>query len=478
MAQPLSFAKPGFMTSKKKLIGLIIGIIIAVFFFVTPPPTGLEVQGMRCAGILIAGLVFIILDVFPNYAVMIGMFSLWAATGVVPFKDSFASFSGTTFWLMTGAVGMGVAGLKSGMLERLALVVMKIFPATFRGQATALLVSGIIIAPLIPSTTAKAAIIAPLAMSISDSMGYERKSKQSVGLFSSFFLGYVTTWSTFLSASFVGYTVLGLFPPEIAKEFTWMRWFVAALPWSIIVLVCSYLVILKTYTPKNDVRIDSAVIDERLAAIGPLKVSEKITMAVLVVSLLFWMTERIHGVSSALIALIAMVVLIFLNVSDRKDFNAEMGWDNLIFIGCIVGIGGVMTKVGLNGYIANALAPVIEPLMQNVWLLVPVLAFITYLLRFIIISTTTTITILAVILFPFAIAAGMHPFVIGFILYVSVHIWITEYQLPNFLTCQAATKGAMLTHRQFIPQGVWYVVLSLIGLLASVPWWKFLGLIS
>lgn len=468
--------KSTFFGSKKKVIGLIFGLVLGGFFFISPPATGLTLEGMRCIGILLGGLSWIIFGVFPNYAVMLGIFSLWAVCKVVPFATSFASFSGSTFWLMTGAVGMGVAGLKSGLLERLALTIMKIFPATYKGQLTALVVSGIVIAPLIPSTTAKAAIIAPVALSISDAMGYQRKSRESVGLFSGFFLGYVTTWSSFLSASFVGYTVLGLFPEEIAKDFTWMRWFVAALPWTIVVIGITYIVILKTYAPKEDVKIDTKQIDEKLAKLGPLKLSEKITMCVLIVSLLFWMTERLHGISSALVAMVAMCVLVAVNVTDRKDFNTEMGWDNLIFIGCIVGIGGVLTKAGVNAYLADVFAGFIAPLMENVWLLVPVLAIVTYLLRFVIVSTTTTITILAVVLFPFAQAAGIHPFVVGFILYVSVHIWLTEYQLPNFLTCQAATKGAMLDHKQFIPQAVWYIVLSLVGLFVSVPWWKFLGL--
>jgi len=465
-----------FFASKKKVIGLIIGLVVGVLFFALPPAEGMSVEGMRCTGILLGGLAWIILDVFPNYAVMLSIFSLWAVFKVVPFTAAFASFSGSTFWLMTGAVGMGVAGLKSGLLERLALTVMKIFPATYKGQLTALVVSGIIIAPLIPSTTAKAAIIAPVALSISDSMGYKRKSRESVGLFSGFFLGYVTTWSTFLSASFVGYTVLGLFPEEIAKEFTWIQWFIAALPWSIVVLVITYIVILKTYAPKEDVKIETKQIDEKIASLGPLKLSEKITMLVLIVSLLFWMTERLHGISSALVAMVAMCVLIAVNVTNSKDFNSEIGWSNLIFIGCIVGIGGVLSATGVNAYLADVFAGFITPLMENIWLLVPVLAILTYLLRFLIVSTTTTITILAVVLFPFAQAAGIHPFVVGFILYVSVHIWLTEYQLPNFLTCQAATKGAMLDHKQFIPQGIWYVVLSLIGLFVSIPWWKFLGM--
>lgn len=466
----------GFFASKKRVGGLIFGLIAGIIFFVASPVTGLTVEGMRCVGILLAGLIWIIFGVFPNYAVMLAMFSLWAVSGVVPFSTSFASFSGTTFWLMTGAVGMGVAGLKSGLLERLALIIMKIFPATYKGQLTALVVSGIIIAPLIPSTTAKAAIIAPVALSISDAMGYQRKSRESVGLFSGFFLGYVTTWSTFLSASFVGYTVIGLFPEEIAKDFTWMRWLIAALPWSIVVIVISYLVILKSYSPKNDVQIDKSVINERLANLGPLKGSEKVTMVVLVVSLLFWMTESLHGISSALVAMVAMCILIFFGTSDRKDFNTEMGWDNLIFIGCIVGIGGVLSAAGVNAYLADVFGGFIVPLMENIWLLVPVLAIITYLVRFVIVSTTTVITIFGVVLFPFAEAAGIHPFVVGFVLYVSVHIWLTEYQLPNFLTCQAATKGQMLDHKQFIPQAVWYVVLSLIGCMVSIPWWKFLGM--
>jgi len=135
--------------------------------------------------------------------------------------------------LLVGALGIGLAVAKSGLLKRLSLYVIKLFPATFTAQVLDMITSGVIIAPLIPSTTAKAVIATPISMGISDAMGYERKSKGAGGLFGAFYIGFVSTGPLFLSASFIGYLVLKFLPPQIQAQFNWIYWFVPASPWGL-----------------------------------------------------------------------------------------------------------------------------------------------------------------------------------------------------------------------------------------------------
>ena len=54
---------------------------------------------------------------------------------------------------------LGAAVAHSGLLKRLTLLVMKAFPGTYLGQLLGITISGVVISPLIPSGTARLALV-------------------------------------------------------------------------------------------------------------------------------------------------------------------------------------------------------------------------------------------------------------------------------------------------------------------------------
>ncbi len=221
----------------KKIIGGVLGIICGLLVATHSPPGNLSLQAMWGLGIIAWSIIYWIFDVLPEYVVAILMCSAWAVFNVVPFNIAFAQFANTSWWLLVGALGIGVAVSGSGLLKRLALSVMRFFPATFKGQVMGLLVAGVAISPTIPSVTAKAAIMAPLSLAMSDTMGYHRKSPGAAGLFSAMYAGFISSAPIFISASFMCYLARGFLPAEVQAQFTWMQWFYCAIPWGVIFLM-------------------------------------------------------------------------------------------------------------------------------------------------------------------------------------------------------------------------------------------------
>ncbi len=76
-------------------------------------------------------------------------------------------------------MGIGAAVTKSGLLARVALWIMRVCPPTFNGQVLALLGSGVIIGPFIPSTIAKVSIVGAMATDIGEKLGFEDRSKRN-----------------------------------------------------------------------------------------------------------------------------------------------------------------------------------------------------------------------------------------------------------------------------------------------------------
>lgn len=462
--------------SKKRIGFLLIGLIFAVAFFLIAPPEGLTVEAMRGIGILICGIVWMSGRVFADFAVMIAMLAAWVVLKVLPFTTAFEAFSGTSFWLLLGAMVIGVAGTKSGLLLRIALIVLKIFPANFQGQVLALLASGLIVSPLVPSTAAKAAIMGPIAKQISDSMGYESRSKGSAGLFGAYFWGFTCFGPIFMSGSFIAYSMLGALPEE-AKGVSWIQWLLYALPWSIVVIVLGYLALVLFFKPSEQSKIGKEKVNQMLAELGPMKRNEKITAAVMVSCLILWMLERVLGVSSAAVAVLGMTVLVGANVIDKADFDKKVSWNLVFFIGAVISIGSMIKYLDIDDFIGAKLGPVMMPLLNKPVLFIIVFVAIVVLARFVIASTLTSTVLFTVVAVPFVAAVGINPWCIGFIAYVSVHVWFARYQMPLFLTATAtAGNGEMLTQKQAAFQSLIYIIVSTIGLLVCIPWWGMLGL--
>lgn len=109
-------------------------------------------------------------------------------------------------------------------------------------------VCGLILSPLIPSAIAKVALTSPLALGISESMGFADQSKGSAGLgftsliFSGLFIPF------FLTASYVNFMVLGMIPGEYIS---WLEWFWWSMPLMIFFSVCMFGVISLLFKPEN-----------------------------------------------------------------------------------------------------------------------------------------------------------------------------------------------------------------------------------
>lgn len=460
----------------KRIIGGIIGITIALVMAIMEPAAGLTHPAMVGLGIFFCAVVFWICEVFADYVTALLMCTAWAGTGIVPFKTAFAQFSSNTWFLLIAAFGLGVAVARSGLLNRVSLKIMELFPATFKGQTAALVAAGNLIGPMIPSVTAKCAMAAPFAKGISDKMGYEADSKGAAGLFGAMFLGFGVTGPAFLSSSFMCYTIIGLLPPAVQVQMTWSAWAINVLPWTLVVAFMGYFAIQLLYRPERDVQVDKQYIKQQITDLGPMSKNEKIVSVVLVACLLLWMTETVHGIPAAIVAVVAICVLLGLEVMSRNDFRTGIGWDSVIFIGCIINIGSVFPQLGIDKWIGSVAGPYLIPMVSNIWLYIIVGAIAMYLVRFFIVSMIATFTIFTVIVTPFAVSAGINPFVTAFVILASVNVFHMFYQNSTYLAGFYAV-GNMVSHNKMIKLSVAYMIISIIGLAACVPMWHMTGLL-
>jgi divalent anion:Na+ symporter, DASS family len=151
-----------------------------------------------------------------------------------------------------------------------------------------------------------------------------------------------------------------------------------------------------------------------------------------------------------------------------------------MFIGCIFTVSNVFGVLKISEWIGKVMGPYIAPYLSgNIYIFLAGLCVLIYLIRFVLASQLAVMTIFTLFLTPFAIKAGIHPWVMGFTTFVAINVWVMMYQNAQYLVAfYGANGGEMVSHKQMVKLSVAYMVVSIIGLWASVPIWMMTGMIK
>lgn len=471
---------------RKQVVGAIAGVVLTLALVGLQPFAGLSFAATVVLAVLLGAIVWWVADVLPDFVVALVMAALFVVWAGVPTDVVFGAFASSMWWLLVAAFCLGHGMRRSGLLRRMSLAVLRIFPRTFRAQAAGLMAAGMLVGPFVPSLSAKAALLTPIALTVSDEMGYERKGRQANGLFLATFTGVRTVAPAVLSASFLGYVVLGLLPQDVQPQFDMLHWLLAALPWLVVVTVLNYLAIVALYQPKAErdaapamPNETSAVPDAAPAAtsdLGPMSFGEKSMLVIMAVTACLWFLERWHGIPAFAVALLAVAAMVACGQFKREDLRTGVAWDIVLFVGLVLGLSPVFSYVGADLWLAELCAPVLVTFAGNPYAIVTGVAVITVALRFIVVSETAFINLFMAIAVPLCATLGVSPWIIGFSVYAMVNPWFVRYQNPVYLAAIGSVNDQMTTHSEMARYCAIYACTCLIGLLISVPYWQWMGL--
>lgn len=469
----------------KKLLKIFIPIIVGVIIALIEPPEGLTREAMIYMGIFECVVVWLLLDVVPDWAAFLACIACYAVFNVAKFGVIFAPFADTTIWLLIGAFGISAVLVKTGLVKRIAFSILRLFPENFRGQITAFYTTGLIITPFIPALIGKGVILSPIAASASKSLGYKSGSKAATGLF-------LTVWVTsgilgyaFLTGAAPAMITVGMLPAEQQANWTWTQWFLAAAMWFVVTAVLSYIAILVLYNPKRDKDYDPSQADtavekgfakKQLEEMGPMSGQEKATAVLLVVAILGWIFGSRIGINAATVSVTVLAIMAVSGLITTQDFVTRIPWDTVIFIGGILSLASLLTQLGISTWIATLMGPIAEPVVSNPYVFIIVVCVLTYLLRFVVVSSIATQVIFLAALGTVAAAAGINPWVLLFVCGNATDVWHFKFTNNVFVPILGATKGEMCSHNDTMPYNVAFMVINLIACLASVPIWQMMGL--
>jgi anion transporter len=459
---------------RTRVVGALAAIALPLVLWNVAPPSGLEPAGWRVVLLLVGAAIAWLTEPVPDFAVALALAAAWGATGLVTLAVAFSGFASSSWLLALGALALAAAMARTGLLFRIALLLLRAFPATATGQLFALLFGGVLITPLVPLSVARVAAIMPVASEIGQSLGYAPRSNGSARLAFAGLVGYWYFSSIFLTGLATNFFVVQLLSAADRARFSWIGWLGAAAPVGVLCLIGAAAALLVLFRPERAAaRIQDATRRQQ-RILGPLSRGERIAMGAAGLLLAGLIAQPILNVEPAWLALLALVV-VTAGALDRERFRAGIDWGFLMLFGALLGSGNVMQATHVDTWVAAGLVERTAGLGDPGIVLIAIAAA-TILLRFILPSRPTML-LLALAVVPAAPQLGISPWLAGLVVLLAANIWILPYQGLEYLVAREATAGEAFDDRQGTRIGLALTAVRFVAIAASVPAWKLMGLL-
>ncbi|NQX63426.1 SLC13 family permease [Paenibacillus qinlingensis] len=471
-------AGAGRLSDRSRWLGLaavILAVASVLGFHVAEPVAGLSRHGMDFIGIGLAAVILWIVNIMPDYIVALGMAMLWVLGGLVEPEIALSGFASPTWLYMIFIMAMSAVITKSGFLYRFSLHALKRFPANYRGQLWGIVAGGIMLNPMIPSSSAKVSLGVPIAQTLSESMGFGARSHGAAGLGLTAMLFYGFTAPFVLTGSYTNVLAFGLVTS--ASPVNWIQWFLYALPafiiFSSVLLTIIFIMFRKTASAKP---IAADVLDEQLRLLGPLTREERIAVVTVLSCIIMLVLQPLHGIDSAWIMLIGFAVLVISGVLDRKTISTGIDWTFLLFLGVAFSFSAAANELGLVEALSSFLGQHMGIFVTSPFFFLAAVIVLSFIVT-LIVRDDPAVILLVTALLPLANQAGVHPWILVFVVLLSTDPFFFAYQSPTYLTAYYSSEGKAFSHRQGQKVAFAYGLAVLLLALLCVPYWKWLGLI-
>jgi anion transporter len=395
----------------------------------------------------------------------------------VPPATALAGFSSSAFWILISVLFFGRAMEKTGLAKRISYRILLVFKPTYNGIIFAFLVIGVVLAFGIPSMTVRTAIMVPIAWALVESLELPNRSRGAALIVLTTVEMAVIPGLAFLYGSLDGPIVVAAF--EIKHlPLTWLGYAqVIAFP---TLLLCVLILIGNQWVLRPEFPLDRSpsFARERLSALGSFRRPELITAIVVVLSIVFWTTDRYHHLPSFVVGALGMAVFALSGILRDEDIGTAVSWSLLLYLGGVFGLANVIQDTKVTDWVAGFFVPVARHLTSHVVFLSVVLATAMFLLRFLDPSSFIAISVLFLSVVDLTSAAGIPPIaVMAPILFASVPFWMS-YQ--NFWVAmgEGFTGNLGFSPAQRVRLANTYAVLVLFTAVVAVAYWRFIGVLK
>lgn len=454
-----------------------------VRFFV-PKPVQVTPQAWQLLAIFLSTIAGLVLSPLPVGAWAFLGLTTSVVTGTLSFPTAFSAFTNEVIWLIVISFFFARGFVKTGLGDRIATYFVKWLGKSTLGLSYGLTISEALIAPAMPSTTARAGgvflpIIKSLSLSGGSKPGDPSKRKLGSYLIMSQFQSAGNSSALFLTAAAQNLLCLKLAEElGVIVSSPWVSWFKAASLPAFVCLLATPLVLYKLFPPETKDTPDApAMATKKLENMGPVTKNEFIMVCTMLLAVSLWVFGDALGLASVVTAMIGLSVLLLLGVLDWDDCLSEKSaWDTLAWFSVLVGMAGQLTNLGIVNWMSSSVAKTLQSYSLSWPAAFGVLQAAYFFIHYLFASQTGHVGALYSAFLAMNLAAGVPGVLAALALAYNTNLFGA---LTHYSSGQAAVyygAGYVDLPDVFKVGFIMAFVNAVIWAIVGSFWWKFLGL--
>jgi len=454
--------------------------LVGLALWLSPTPQGVEDKAWQLLAIFVATIVGIIAKPLPMGAIALLGIAATVLTGTLTIAESLSGFSNTVIWLIVIAFFISRGFIKTGLGARIAYRFMAIVGKRSLGLAYSMVATDLVLAPAIPSNTARAGgVVFPVLRSIASSYGSEPDDgtarKLGAFLVMSSFQGTVVTSAMFLTAMAANPLAVQL-AADAGVEISWAGWAAAGLVPGLISLALIPWLLYLLYPPEiRETPEATEIARARLAEMGKVSSSEWMMLGAFFLLLTLWIFGRNLGIHSTAAAFAGLGGLLLTRVLTWDDILRERGaWNTLVWFSALVMMATYLNRLGLIAWFGNTVSTTIGGTSWQIAFVA--LSLVYFYSHYFFASNAAHVTSMYAAFLAIALGVGTPPLLAALVLafFSGLTAGMTHY---------ASGPAAVLFGFGYVEMGAWWklgALLSVVNILVWLGfgglWWKALGI--
>jgi anion transporter len=265
----------------------------------------------------------------------------------------FAGFGSAAIWLIFGGLVIGIAISSTGLGARIARFAAIWLHGSYLKIISGLVAAGLLFSFLMPSAMGRVVLLTPIALSLADHFGFKEGSKGRTGVLLAIILGTYIPAFGILPANVPNMVLVGMAETQYHLSILYGTYLLLHFPLLSFVKAVLIIALILFFFPDQPKELP----EQKEQAAVKFSRNELILSLVLAGMLGLWITDFLHHVSPAWVALGGALILLMpgVDIVGKKAFNQKINWGAIIFVAGILGVGGMINHTGLGRTIASGI---------------------------------------------------------------------------------------------------------------------------
>lgn len=392
----------------------------------------------------------------------------------------FSTYGGSGIWIILSGFVLAKGMEASGLGRRIALWIATSIGGSPDMVVLSVALANLAVAPLSPSTTAKAFLLLPICTGLVEAFEVESgRSRYGAAVMLMAMAANNICSTAFLTATVPNPISADYIETATGVGLDWLGWLRMGFPIAILLLGVAWLLCMRMFRPEVEA---SPEVVSRIRGLrsdlGPLCRGEKVVAVLFSVALLLWITDSLHRFNAGLITL-ALSLLLFipgLGVMRADGFIGDVPWGSIALFAASMSLAKAVGHWRALDPVASRFFELMKLSELGPMAFIPLMVLVAMFLHVFFTSTTVYATVMV----PLAISitelqglpAQLVSLPVAFLAPIAVILPVNT--IPNIVFY----KSGYFTQKQIIAYGtVTSLVSALLTLLIGLPYWGMLGLV-